>query len=66
MQDQEYEQAGKYVNGIMTNFSGERNVIDTNHAVVNAILNAKYAEAVSKQIAFVFRVNDLSKNTDCR
>lgn len=61
LQDQEYEQAGKYVNGIMTNFSGERNVIDTNHAVVNAILNAKYAEAVSKQIAFVFRVNDLSK-----
>lgn len=61
LQAQEYEKAGKYVNGIMTDFSDERNVIDTNHAVVNAIINAKYAEAVSKQIAFVFRVNDLSK-----
>lgn len=39
---------------------GERNVINTNHVIINAILNTKYQEAISKQIVFVFRVNDLS------
>ena len=29
--------------------------------IVNAILNTKYQEAISKHIVFVFKVNDLSR-----
>lgn len=29
--------------------------------IINAILNTKYQEAISKNIVFVFKVNDLSK-----
>ena len=36
-------------------------VVDTNHVIVNAILNTKYREAVSKGIVFVLKVNDLSE-----
>lgn len=35
--------------------------INTNHAIINAILNAKYREAVDKGIVFVFKINDMSK-----
>ena len=42
-------------------FIGEKNVINTNHVIINAILNTKYQEAISKNIVFVFKVNDLSK-----
>lgn len=35
-------------------------LIDTNHCIVNAILNVKYKEAVEKGILFVFKINDLS------
>lgn len=38
----------------------ENDAIDTNHKIVNAILNTKYHEAVNKNILFVVRVNDLS------
>ncbi len=34
--------------------------IDTNHVIVNAVLNAKYREATGKGIAFALKVNDLS------
>ena len=35
--------------------------IDTNHVIVNAILNAKHQEAKEKGILFVLKVNDLSE-----
>lgn len=34
--------------------------IDTNHVIVNAVLNVKYQEAREKGIIFVLKVNDLS------
>lgn len=34
--------------------------IDTNHALINAILNSKYQEAKNKGITFVIKINDLS------
>ncbi len=34
--------------------------IDTNHVIVNAILNTKYQEAREKGIVFVLKINDLS------
>lgn len=61
LEDQEYEEASRYVNNISKTFMGERNVINTNHIIINAILNTKYQEAISKHIVFVFKVNDLSK-----
>lgn len=36
------------------------NLIDTNHVIVNAILNSKYQEAREKGIVFIIKVNDLS------
>ncbi|MBU5478486.1 histidine kinase [Eubacterium sp. MSJ-13] len=36
-------------------------IIDTNHIIVNAILNTKYQEAREKGIVFVLKVNDLSQ-----
>lgn len=36
------------------------NVIDTNNAIVNAVLNTKYREAQEAGIVFALRVNDLS------
>lgn len=35
-------------------------LIDTNHVIVNAVLNAKYKEAREKGIVFVVKVSDLS------
>ena len=57
----EYDKASKYVGNISNAFIGEKNVINTNHVIINAILNTKYQEAISKNIVFVFKVNDLSK-----
>ena len=57
----EYDKASKYVRNISDTFIGEKNVINTNHVIINAILNTKYQEAISKNIVFVFKVNDLSK-----
>ena len=34
--------------------------IDTNHTLINAILNSKYQEAKNKGITFVIKINDLS------
>ncbi len=34
--------------------------IDTNHVIVNSILNVKYQEAIGKGIVFVLKINDLS------
>lgn len=61
LQNQEYDVATNYVNKISKSFAQERNVIDTNHVIINAMLNAKYQEAINNQIVFVFRVNDLSR-----
>lgn len=61
LKDYEYEEASKYLNNISKTFMGERNVINTNHVIINAILNTKYQESINKHVVFVFKVNDLSK-----
>ena len=61
LKEQEYDEAIKYVNKISKSVISEKNVINTNHVIINAILNTKYQEAINKHIVFVFRVNDLSK-----
>ena len=55
-----YDELRQYVSKISGKMHEEVNLIDTNNAVVNAILNTKYHEAYEKKIIFVMKVNDLS------
>ncbi len=42
----EYDKANKYVRNISNTFIGEKNVINTNHVIINAILNTKDEDLV--------------------
>ncbi len=61
MSKKQYAKLEEYVKKIYNCWNNELDVINTNNVIVNAILNTKYQEADAKGIAFVFRVNDLSK-----
>ncbi len=61
LQQKQYEKAGEYVRGISGSFVQEMDLVDTNHAIINAIINTKYKEAEEKQIVFVIKVNDLGQ-----
>lgn len=61
LKEKEYVEAGKYVNGISNSLLNEKNAINTNHIIINAILNTKYEEAIKKKIVFSVKVNDLNK-----
>lgn len=56
----QYVKLEEYVKGICGRLDKELDAIDTNHIIVNAILNTKYREAEENGIVFVLRVNDLS------
>lgn len=56
-----YEKLQEYVKEINGDIYKENNIINTNHTIINSILNTKYVEAMKKNIVIVFRVNDLSK-----
>lgn len=56
-----YEKALLYVEEVSGGLNQQVDAIDTNHAIVNAILNAKYEEAVKNDILFVVQVNNLSR-----
>ncbi len=58
---QQYAELGNYVNKIYGSLNKELDAINTNNVIVNAILNTKYQEALSKDIVFVFKINDLSE-----
>ena len=53
----------EYVNILKEKKPKERPIIDTNHVIVNAILNTKYEEMRHKGILFVMKINDLSELT---
>lgn len=63
---QTLSKAGKYVEidnflaQIGDELHGELDCINTNHSVVNAVLNAKYQEACNNNITFALKINDLS------
>ena len=59
LKEKEYIEASKYVNSISNSLMNEKNSINTNHVIINAILNTKYEEALKKQIVFSVKVNDL-------
>lgn len=56
-----YEELETYVNQISSTLNLELDSINTNHPIINAILNTKYQEALEKNVIFVFRLNDLSQ-----
>jgi len=53
----------EYLNRMDTNEFENIVRVDTNNAVVNAVLNAKYSEAVTKDVTMIIKVNDLSMIT---
>lgn len=55
-----YQELRAYIEKIETTLQHRMDAVDTNHIIVNAILNTKYREAVSRGIVFVLKVNDLS------
>lgn len=57
----EYDKLKSYVKSITGNLNRELDMIDTNNKIVNAVLNAKYQEAVDNNILMVFKINDLSE-----
>lgn len=60
LRNKQYDKLEEYVAEIGSSIQ-EEEVFNTNHAIVNAILNTKYREAVSKGILFVPIMNDLAK-----
>lgn len=61
LSDGHYQEAKKYIENMDGSLKLNTDAIDTNNVIINAILNAKYREAVSKGIVFVLKVNDLSR-----
>lgn len=55
-----YEQATAYIESIYGQLGDDTDLIDTNHVIINAIINTKYQEARDSEITMVFKVNDLS------
>lgn len=60
LKNEDYHALEQYVGKIGAGIAAEHNTINTNHPIINAVLNTKYAEAVQKNIVFIVRVNDLS------
>lgn len=50
----------EYMTKLTGNIRNDMDYINTNNAVVNAVINNKYQEAVKKNIVFIFSINDLS------
>lgn len=58
--NKQYEELEKFVTESNSDMLEKENLIDTNHVIVNSIINTKYREAREKKIVFVVKVNDLS------
>ena len=56
----ELEELDRYLDKSCNEIAHRIDAIDTNHVIVNAILNTKYQEARQKGIVFVLKINDLS------
>lgn len=55
----EYSQLNHYLEKFDEKMKAEVDLIDTNHTIVNAILNSKYRECRDKGIVFVLQLGDL-------
>lgn len=55
-----YQELKEYIRKIDNDLKVSMDMVDTNNAIVNMVLNAKYREALDKGIVFILKVNDLS------
>ena len=53
-----YKEAEQYLEQMCNVGADVWNVIDTNHMIVNAVLNAKYQEAQESGIGVTIKIND--------
>ena len=58
---EEYEKLVEYLRLITGKVMHDLDYIDTNHSFINAVLNAKYQDAIEKNILFVCKIGDLSR-----
>lgn len=57
-----YVEAEKYLHTVNDNWVDEADYINTNHAIINSILNQKYKLARKKGIVMILSINDLEGN----
>lgn len=55
-----YNKLEEYINSIFDKLDGQLDMVDTNNEVVNAVINAKYYEALQNDVLFILKINDLS------
>ena len=55
-----YNKLEEYINSIFDKLDGPLDMVDTNNEVVNAVINAKYYEALQNDVLFILKINDLS------
>lgn len=60
MKKKDYSKLEDYIGNISDGLDAQLDMVDTNNDVVNAILNAKYYEAIKNDVLFVLKINDLS------
>lgn len=60
-----YDELEEYVRKVSGRLNTELDYIKTNNVIVDAILNSKYQETIDKNIAFTFKINDLSEINIC-
>ena len=60
-ENKEYEALEGYLSEVNAMYLGEGSRFETNHAIVNAVLNVKYHEALEQEILMVCQIGDLGK-----
>lgn len=55
-----YNKLEEYINSIFDKLDSQLDMVDTNNEVVNAVINAKYYEALQNDVLFILKINDLS------
>lgn len=61
LENSHYDKAKEYVSGISGKLNEKMDWIDTNHVLINAVLNTKYREACKKDIVMILKIGDLSE-----
>lgn len=57
---QKYDELIQYLERINDNVLHDLDYINTNHVLLNSVINVKYEEAVEHSILFICKINDLS------
>ncbi len=56
----EYNKLEKYISNISEGLDTQFDIVDTNNEVVNAILNAKYNDAIHNDVLLILKISDMS------